>query len=104
MPESRRNRRLHNRGRRAYHCTMNRRRLLRRLYSGAFNNVSFADFTDLVRGYGFELERISGSHHIFIHPNILEELNLQPDHREAKPYQLRNFLKLVAYYDISLEE
>ena len=83
---------------------MNRRRLLRRLYSGAFNNVSFADFTDLVRGYGFELEEINGSHHFFRHPVIREKLNLQPDHREAKPYQIRDFLKLVAHYDIYLED
>ena len=83
---------------------MNRRRLLRRLYSGAVNNVSFSDFTDLVRGYGFELERISGSHHIFRHPTIPEKLNLQPINGEAKPYQLKNFLRLVSHYDIYLED
>lgn len=83
---------------------MNRRRLLRRLYSGAVNNVSFSDFTDLVRGYGFELERIKGSHHIFLHPEIPDILDLQPIGREAKAYQLRQFLRIVAYYNISLED
>lgn len=83
---------------------MNRRRLLRRLYSGAVNNVSFSDFTDLVRAYGFELARINGSHHIFEHPEIAEILDLQPIGREAKPYQVRQFLRMTAYYEISLEE
>ena len=83
---------------------MNRRRLLRRLYSGAFNNVSFNDFTDLVRGYGFELDRVSGSHHIFRHPDVAEGLNIQPIRGEAKTYQIRDFLRLVANNDISLEE
>ena len=83
---------------------MNRRRLLRRLYSGAVNNVSFSDFTDLVRAYGFELDRIHGSHHVFRHPAIPEKLNLQPIHGEAKPYQLKHFLRLVAYYNIYLED
>ena len=87
-----------------YYGDMNRRRLLRRLYSGAVNNVSFSDFTDLVRGYGFELERISGSHHIFEHPEVEEILDLQPLGREAKPYQIRQFLRMTAYYEISLEE
>ena len=91
-------------GRGVYYGGMNRRRLLRRLYSGAVNNVSFSDFTDLVRGYGFELERISGSHHIFRHPTIPEKLNLQPINGEAKPYQLKNFLRLVSHYDIYLED
>lgn len=83
---------------------MNRRRLLRRLYSGALNNVSFNDFTDLVRGYGFELDRVSGSHHIFRHPDVAEGLNIQPIRGEAKTYQIRDFLRLVANNDISLEE
>ena len=83
---------------------MNRRRLLRRLYSGAVNNVSFSDFTDLVRGYGFELERISGSHQIFRHPVIPEKLNLQPINGEAKAYQLKHFLRLVSRYNIYLED
>ena len=83
---------------------MNRRRLLRRLYSGAFNNVAFSDFTNLVRGYGFELDRISGSHHIFVHPGIGEIVNIQEVRGEAIPYQIRQFLHLVSHYDIHLEE
>lgn len=83
---------------------VNRRRLLRRLSGGARNNVAFSDFTDLVKGFGFDLERISGSHHIFVHPAIDELVNLQPVGREAKPYQIKQFLNLVEQYNLRLED
>ena len=83
---------------------MNRRRLLIRLSVGAVHNISFSDFTDLVRGFGFELARVSGSHHIFVHPDIIEQVNLQQLGREAKPYQIRQFLRLVEQRNLRLEE
>ena len=83
---------------------MNRRRLLIRLSVGAVHNIPFSDFTDLVRGFGFELARVSGSHHIFVHPDIIEQVNLQQLGREAKPYQIRQFLRLVEQRNLRLEE
>ena len=83
---------------------MNRRRLLQRLHRGTLNNISFTDFTNLLRGYGFELNRVNGSHHIFVNPDINEIINIQEVRREVKPYQIRQFLRLVAFYDIQLEE
>ena len=82
---------------------MNRMRLLRRLLRGSMN-VSFSDMVNLVEGFGFEPARTSGSHHIFNHPNIAELLNLQEVGGKAKPYQIRQFLKLVERYDLRLEE
>jgi len=52
---------------------------------------------------GFELRRPRGSHHIFIHPEVPELLNLQEVRGEAKPYQIRQFLRLVERYALSLE-
>ena len=83
---------------------MNRRRLLRRLSQGALGNVRFADMTDLVEGFGFRLARVSGSHHIFAHPDIPEMINLQEVQGEAKPYQIRQFLRLVERYNLRLED
>jgi predicted RNA binding protein YcfA (HicA-like mRNA interferase family) len=51
---------------------MNRRRLLRRLASGALKNVAFSDLKNLVERCGFRLDRVTGSHHIFVHSNIPE--------------------------------
>ena len=83
---------------------MNRRRLLKRLVEGALHNISFAEMVNLVEGFGFHLQRISGSHHIFIHPKIHELLNLQEVRGQAKPYQIRQFLRLIERYNITMEE
>jgi predicted RNA binding protein YcfA (HicA-like mRNA interferase family) len=58
----------------------------------------------LVEAFGFRLSRTSGSHHIFIHPNVKELVNLQNVKGQAKPYQVRQFLKLVERYNLELEE
>ena len=82
---------------------MNPRQLLRRLSAGRFANVSFSDFVGLARAVGFEERRISGSHHIFIHVEHGEMLNIQDVRGEAKPYQLRQFLRLVERLNLRLE-
>jgi predicted RNA binding protein YcfA (HicA-like mRNA interferase family) len=83
---------------------MNRRRLLRRLLSGANRNVSYDDFTGLVEGFGFVLLRHAGSHAIFGHPDVPQLVNVQNVAGEAKPYQIRQFLKLVERYNLHLED
>jgi predicted RNA binding protein YcfA (HicA-like mRNA interferase family) len=83
---------------------VNRKRLLRRLSQGALRNVRFADLIDLVEGFGFRLARVKGSHHIFTHPSIPGLINLQEVGGEAKPYQIRQFLRLVERYNLRLED
>lgn len=83
---------------------MGPRKLLERLRLGAATNVRFRDLTRLVEALGFELQRTSGSHHIFAHPEVPELLNLQEVAGEAKPYQIRQFLRLVERYSLSLED
>ena len=69
---------------------MNKRLLLRALL-GESKNVRFTDMVGLVEAFGFRLARISGSHHIFVHPSIPELVNLQNVSGQAKPYQLGSF-------------
>ncbi len=83
---------------------MDRRQLLSRLAQGSLNNVSFTDLVNLVEGFGFQLLRVSGSHHIFAHPDIVEMINLQSVRGQAKPYQIRQLLRLVERYNLRLEE
>ncbi|MBI4338955.1 MAG: type II toxin-antitoxin system HicA family toxin [Chloroflexi bacterium] len=83
---------------------MNRRRLLRRLLRGALNNVAFGDMMNLMEGFGFTCSRVSASHHIFVHSDIPEMLNLQSVGGEAKPYQIRQVLKVVERYNLQLED
>jgi predicted RNA binding protein YcfA (HicA-like mRNA interferase family) len=75
-------------------------KLLRRLLDGAVRNVAFRDMRMLVEACGFRLSRVSGSHHIFHHPDIPALLNLQEVGGEAKPYQIRQFLRLVERYNL----
>ncbi len=80
---------------------MRRSRLLFRLSQGALRNVRFSDLTDLVQS--FELARISGSHHIFKHAHIPEPINIQEVAGQAKPYQIRRFLRLVERHNLRME-
>jgi predicted RNA binding protein YcfA (HicA-like mRNA interferase family) len=82
---------------------MNKRKLLQRILAGS-KNIRFYDMVTLVEAFGFRLSRVSGSHHIFVHPDIPELVNLQEVRGEAKPYQVRQFLKLVERHDLRLEE
>jgi predicted RNA binding protein YcfA (HicA-like mRNA interferase family) len=70
---------------------------------GAFNNVRFDDACRLVEGFGFVLARVRGSHHVFAHPTIPELINLQDAKGQAKPYQLRQLLRIVERYNLKLE-
>ncbi len=81
---------------------MNPNKLLQRLAQGQFQNIPFADLVNLVEGFGFRLLRTRGSHHIFGHPGIIELVNLQNVGGQAKPYQIRQFLRLVEKYNIKL--
>ena len=53
---------------------------------------------------GFRLARTEGSHHIFVHSDIGELLNLQEAGGDAKAYQLRQLLRFVERYNLKLEK
>jgi predicted RNA binding protein YcfA (HicA-like mRNA interferase family) len=53
-----------------------RRRLLQKLLSGS-KNIRFAEAVAVAEAFGFRLSRISGSHHIYVHADVPELVNLQ---------------------------
>ena len=59
--------------------------------------------TSFVVALGFGLQRVSGSHHIFIHPDVPEPVNLQDVGGQAKPYQVRQVVRLAERYDLRVE-
>lgn len=81
---------------------MTGRKLLRKAIAGP-HNLSFKEFV-LLEAFGFRLSRVSGSHHIFVHSRVRELINVQDVDGKAKPYQVRQFLKLLESYALSLEE
>lgn len=82
---------------------MKKRKLLEKILSSS-KNVRFNDMLTLVESFGFHLSRVSGSHHIFVHPNVRELVNLQNVSGKAKPYQVHQFFKIVERYNIQLED
>jgi len=82
---------------------MKKRKLLKKILDGS-KNVRFSDMVNLVEGFGFSLSRTEGSHHIFVHPDIPEQINLQEVKGEAKPYQIRQFMKLIEKHNLHLEK
>jgi hypothetical protein len=71
---------------------------------GGSKNIRFADMVNLVRGFSLELSRTEGSHHIFFRTDIPELVNLQNVKGQAKPYQMRQFLRLVEKHNLKLED
>jgi hypothetical protein len=83
---------------------MKPRKLLGRILAGAVANIRFADLRRLAESFGWRLARVAGSHHVFVHPEVDEPLNLQDVGGEAKPYQVRQLLRLVERYNLRLED
>lgn len=82
---------------------MKNKELLKKIIISS-GNVRFDDFVRLVYAFGFELDRIKGSHHIFKKRGITELINLQKVNGEIKPYQIKQFLALIEKYNIELGE
>lgn len=82
---------------------MNKRRLLQKILTGS-KNIRFAGMVTLVEAFGFRLSRTAGGHHIFVHPEVPELVNLQNVNGQVKPYQIRQFLRLVERYRLQLKD
>jgi hypothetical protein len=59
---------------------------------------------DLAEGFGFEPDRIAGGHRLLKHAGLRTMLNLQPVGGQAKPYQVRQLMRLVEKHHLLLEE
>nr|WP_315380194.1 type II toxin-antitoxin system HicA family toxin [uncultured Sphingomonas sp.] len=66
--------------------------------------LAFRDFERLLAAFGFRLDRIKGSHRQYVHPATPFVLTVQPDGKDAKRYQVRQFLDMVAEFGLSMEE
>jgi len=66
--------------------------------------LKFREACRLVEAYGYRLDRISGSHHIYEHPQTNRPLNFQNVRGMAKAYQVRQLLRDVEEFNLTLEE
>jgi hypothetical protein len=82
---------------------MKKRKLLLKLLSGS-KNVRFSEAVAIAEAFGFRLDRVNGSHHIFVHPEIPELLNLQDFKGKAKPYQVKQLFQLAELHNLQLDD
>ncbi len=76
---------------------------IRDLYEKAIRkpgSLKFREVCALAEGVSFRLDRIRGSHHIFIHDSPKMLLNLQVAKGQAKPYQVRQLLALIKEHNL----
>lgn len=66
--------------------------------------IRFRDFQRLAEAFGFILDRVSGSHHIYKHPRVSRVLNIQRRGDEAKGYQLEEFLSMISEFELTMDE
>ena len=60
------------------------------------NNIKFQDFVSWLEDNGFSLDRVSGSHHIFVHPIFETPINAQKKKDgTAKAYQVKQAIKII---------
>ncbi|KPA17808.1 YcfA-like protein [Candidatus Magnetomorum sp. HK-1] len=81
---------------------MNKNKILQLILNNS-KNVRFSDAVSLAKAFGFALDRINGSHHIFKHPDKPALLNLQNVKGKAKPYQLKQLIQLIERYNLKME-
>ncbi len=81
---------------------MNPRKTWRRILAGS-RDVRFDDLLRVAEAFGFVLRRVSGSHHILLHPAVPDGLNLQPDGGKAKLYQVRQLVALVQKHHLTMD-
>lgn len=66
--------------------------------------ISFRDFERLLSAFGFTLARTTGSHRQYVHSRLTRPFPVQPTGKDAKLYQVREFLELVEAYGLHIEE
>ena len=78
-------------------------KLYHQLLSSSSRSISFRDFERLLRAFGFELDRTAGSHRQYVHPALQRAFPVQPSGKDAKRYQVREFLELVERYALHMD-
>jgi predicted RNA binding protein YcfA (HicA-like mRNA interferase family) len=82
---------------------MKKLKMIQKLLSGS-KNIRFGEACACAEAFGFRLSRVSGSHHVYAHPEIPELINLQNVGGKAKGYQIKQLLQIIERYNLDLEE
>lgn len=78
-----------------------------KLYASLLANpnriIAFRDLERMLRAAGFELKRRKGSHRTYKHPAIATVLTIQPNGKDAEPYQVDAFIVIVEANGLELD-
>lgn len=78
-----------------------RDKFLARLMGGKSDAaIDFAQLASLLKSLGFDV-RTEGSHHVFTKEGVDELINLQPDGRHVKPFQVKQVRVILAKYKLA---
>lgn len=67
-------------------------------------NIRFEKLCTIAEAFGFRLRGGKGSHRIYVRDGVDEILNFQNVGGKAKPYQVRQLIKIIEKYDLLEEE
>lgn len=59
------------------------------------SNVRFAVVQKMLEGAGYRLDRVSGSHHIFVKEGV-EPISIPVKRGQVKPFYVRKIEKIIA--------
>jgi predicted RNA binding protein YcfA (HicA-like mRNA interferase family) len=61
---------------------------------GGSTDIRFAEMVSLVEAFGFRLDRVRSSHHIFVHPDVDRLVNLQEVKEKPNLIKFGSFSRL----------
>jgi predicted RNA binding protein YcfA (HicA-like mRNA interferase family) len=79
-------------------------KLYQQLLSGRAGIISFRDFVRLLEAFGFRHHRTNGSHQVYGHPRLERPLIIQPIGKDAKAYQVAQFLDMIESAGLEMDE
>ena len=78
-------------------------KLLHGIMSGQHDkHVRFHDLQTILKRMGFR-ERIKGDHFIYTKIGIAEKINIQPNGKMAKPYQVKQVRGIILTYKLEVD-
>ena len=78
---------------------MNKKQWLEELKANP-KKIRFARICKIAEAFGFQTRQGPGSHRIYYKDGVREILNIQNEDGWAKPYQVRQFIKIIEKYDL----
>jgi hypothetical protein len=74
------------------------------ILKGNPKNIHFEDLCQAAEAFGFRLKGGKGSHRVYTREGVREILNFQNVGGRAKPYQVRQLLKVIENYNLTEDE